>query len=172
MSLEGLTEGQVQQLAKGMQALLNSQDAEVRKGTQRMLKKIDPKLSFPELEVEDHIETALKPLREDNEKLRNELKEKDFRESVEHQHANILSRGYKVEDVQKLMAERGIVKFETALEVLDMQNRLAPPTPDALAHAGNYSMPENVTDIMKNPAAWARKTAHTIIDGFLAKKRA
>ena len=52
MSLEGLSEAQIKQLATGMSALLNSTDSDVRRGAQRLLKKVDPNLQFPEVEME------------------------------------------------------------------------------------------------------------------------
>jgi hypothetical protein len=170
MSLEGLPATQVQQLASGMQALLSCPDAEVRKGAQRLLKKVDPKLNFPELEAEDQIATQLAAIRKENEDLRNNLKERDFTADVREQHKRVVSRGFKVEDVQKFMTERGIVNFDTAMNVLDMEQRLAAPTPEAMA--GNYDLPEESKDIFKNPAQWARKTAHNLITGFMAKQRA
>ncbi len=128
MSLEGLNEAQRDQLARGMQALLNG-DSDTSRNTKRMLKKIDPKLNFPELDLEDQLESRVKPLVEDNQKLRDELKEKEFRQRTENDHQRIRQRGFKVEDVQKLMQERGIVNFDTAMDLLDMEQRLATPTP-------------------------------------------
>jgi hypothetical protein len=170
MSLEGLPAAQVQQLATGMQALLSSSDPEVRKGAQRLLKKVDPKLQFPELEQETLLDTALAAIRKENEDLRNSLKERDFTTEVKEQHKRVVARGFKVEDVQKFMTDRGIVSFDTAMNVLDMEQRLAAPTPEAMA--GTYDLPEESKDIFKNPAQWARKTAHNLINQFQAKKRA
>ena len=103
------------------------------------------------------------------EELRQEQRERDFRAETERQHAAIRARGYKVEDVQKFMTERGIVKFDTALEVMDMRNSLAAPTPEALAQHGDYSMPEDQKNIFANPAKWARQKAHAIIDELKGK---
>jgi hypothetical protein len=170
MSLEGLNEAQVKQLASGMDALLNSTDAEVRKGAQRLLKKVDPKLNFPEIEMEHAITQAVDPLRKENETLRNELKEKEFTQTIQKEHERIVQRGYKVEDVQKFMKDRGIVNYDTAMSVMDMEQRLAAPTPDAVS--GVYDMPESQKEIFKNPAQWARKTAHNVINELTARKRA
>lgn len=169
MSLEGLSEAQVKQLATGMQALLESSDANVRRGAQKLLKKVDPKLQFPEIEIETAIEEAVKPLREENVTLRNELKEKDINTSIRQQHANIEARGFKVKDVQDFMQARGIVNFDTAMSVMDMEQRLAAPTPEALS--GVYDLPDQSKEIFKNPAQWARKTAHDVINEIKARKR-
>lgn len=172
MSLEGLSNDQIKQLASGMQTLLTSNDADTRRGAQRLLKKVDPKLTFPELEQEDALAAAIKPIQEDNQKLRDEIKERDFRAQVEKDHARVTGRGYKVEDVQKFMQDRGIVNFDTAMEVLDMQNRLASPTPESLATGQPYNMPEEQKDIFANPSKWAREMAHKIIGQNLARKSA
>lgn len=170
MSLEGLTQAQKDALAQGMQALLNG-DAETAKATKRALKKIDPKLNFPELDQEDHFAAQVDAVRKENETLRNELKEKEFKTATEAEHARIRNRGYKVEDVQKLMTERGIVKFDTAMDVLDMEGRLATPTPDS---ATMYDMPgakgTAEADFWKNPQKAARKMAHNIIDQHLKRR--
>ena len=168
-SLEGLSPVQVQQLAKGMSALLNHKDPEIRRGVQRSLKSVDPNLNFPELEQADAIISAVKEVQKTAEELRQEQRERDFRAETERQHAAIRARGYKVEDVQKFMTERGIVKFDTALEVMDMRNSLAAPTPEALAQHGDYSMPEDQKNIFANPAKWARQKAHAIIDELKGK---
>jgi hypothetical protein len=170
MSLEGLPAAQVQQLATGMQALLSSPDAEVRRGAQRLLKKVDPKLNFPELEQETALEASLASIRKENQDLRDQLKERDFKADTREQHKAVVARGFKVDDVQKFMTERGIVSFDTAMNVLDMEQRLAAPTPEAMA--GTYDLPEESKDIFKNPAQWARKTAHNMINQFQARKRA
>lgn len=153
-----------------MQALLSSSDPEVRKGAQRLLKKVDPKLDFPELNQDDKLDTALSAIRKENQELRDALKERDFRQDTTEQHKRVVGRGFKVDDVQKFMTERGIVNFDTAMNVLDMEQRLAAPTPDVMA--GTYDLPEESKDIFKNPAQWARKTAHNMINQFKAKQRA
>jgi hypothetical protein len=169
-SLEGLTPQQIKDLAGGMTALLNSTDPDTRLGVQRMLKKVDPNLSFPELVQADAISAAVTEVKKTAEELRQEQAQRDFRANTEREHEQIRARGYKVEDVQKFMTERGIVKFDTALQVLDMQSTLAAPTPEALAQHGNYDMPEDQKEIFKNPAGWARKTAHALIDQLKGRK--
>lgn len=170
MSLEGLSEAQIKQLASGMQQLLQSNEAEVRRGTQRLLKKVDPKLNFPEIELDEAISAAVKPLKEDNEKLRSELQEREFKATITAEHRKVQERGFKVEDVQKFMQERGIVSFDTALNVLDMEQRLAAPTPDSVSAV--YDLPDESKEIFKNPSQWARKTAYQVIDQLKGRKRA
>jgi hypothetical protein len=170
VSLEGLSEAQIKQLATGMHQLLQSNNSEVRRGAQRLLKRVDPNLNFPEIELDEAISAAVKPLQEDNEKLRNDLKERDFKATVSAEHERVRQRGFKVEDVQKFMTERGIVNFDTAMNVLDMEQRLATPTPEAVS--GVYELPEKSKEIFTNPAQWARRTAHQVIDEFKNRKRA
>jgi hypothetical protein len=150
-----------------MNALLNSSDPEIQRATKRNLKKIDPKLNFPELDIEDTLEKRVQPLVEDNKKLREELQAKEWNAQVEKEHARGRQRGFVVDDVQKLMKEKGIVSFDTAMDMLEMQQTLATPTPESLS--GVYEMPEDQKDIFKNPAQWARKQAHAIIDQMKRK---
>jgi hypothetical protein len=159
----------VKQLASGMHALLQSNEPEVRRGAQRLLKKVDPKLSFAEIEMEEVVTAAIKPLKEENETLRNQISEKEFAATVRAEHAKITSRGFKVDDVQKFMKDRGIVNYDTAMNVLDMEQRLAAPTPDSVS--GVYDLPEESKDIFKNPAQWARKMAHDTINQLKARQR-
>jgi hypothetical protein len=170
MSLEGLSPSQINQLATGMQALLNSTDTDVRRGAQRLLKKVDNKLNFPELDMQDAIESAIKPVKEESEALKSKLQEEEFRRQVQEDHKRVVARGFKVDDVQKVMKERGIVNFDTAMNIMDMEQRLATPTPESVS--GVYNLPDESKEIFKNPAQWARKTAHQLIDQLQAKKRA
>jgi hypothetical protein len=126
-----------------------------------------PKLQFPELQIEEQTAAQLEAIRKENETLRNEIKEKEFKTATQAEHTRVVARGYKVDEVQKFMTERGIVKFDTAMDVLDMESRLAAPTPDSMS---TYDMPTEQKDIFANPAKWARKTAHTLIDQM--KRRA
>lgn len=167
MSLEGTNDKQRDTLARGMNALLTSPDAEVQRATKRMLKKIDPTLNFPELAIEEEVTARLAPVIEDNKKLRDEAKERQWRTEVEAEHARVRAAGYDVDTVQKLMKDRGIVNFDTAMDLLSMQNQLATPTPAELS--GSYNLPEDQKDIFKNPAKWARDKAHAIIDEMKRK---
>lgn len=175
MSLEGMNDKQRDQFAQGLQQLLNSADPDIRLNTMRMLQKSNPELRFPELESQNAINSALKPMQDENEKLRAEMKEREFREKTEREHQQIVARGLKVDDVQKFMTENGIVNFGTAMEVMEMRQRLATPTAESLSMAGNYDMPGGTSDERKklfgNPAKWARETAHNLIDQALARRK-
>src|SRR5262249_14513670 len=82
--------------------------------------------------------------------------------SYEENCARVKARGFKVEDVEKIMKDKGIGNYDTAMEFLENQARLAPPTPDSLGHT--MSMPTEQKDIEKNQKKWSLNAMHAAVD--------
>lgn len=158
-SLENYTEAQREQLARTALSLLNHPD--VSKDAKRLIKKIDPKVNFPDVEVEDRFETFRTEQAEREKKRDEEERVRRANEQYQETCAKIAARGFKVEDVEKLMKEKGIANYETAMDFIDQERRLAPATPDSLY---TMKMPDTMSTIMKEGKNFARNRAHAAID--------
>lgn len=141
-SLENTTEEQRLSLARAMQTLLNN--PEVSRDTKRLLKKVDPKLQFPDLEVDERIAKFEETQRE-REKEREEAERvRRANESYEQIRGKVTARGFKVEDVETVMKDKGIANYDTAMDFIEAQHRLAPPTPDSVM---TMEMPANMQEM-------------------------
>lgn len=168
-SLENYSEEQRASLARTALALLNHPD--VSKDAKRLIKKIDPKVSFPDVDVEDRFEALREETREEAKKREEAERVRRANEAYEATKQRIADRGFKVEDVEKVMKDKGIANYDTAMEFLENQAQLAPATADSLSHG--MEMPSEAQDIMKNPKKWAQNMAHTAVNDLIrARKRA
>ena len=151
-SLEDYTVPELVEHARGLESqvgLLNSltSNPETRETIQRAIKKINPKLSIPEIDNKDALMAPINELREDNAKLRREIQEKGIRERIERDRATTQSK-YKLSDedmkgVEALMvdAENPIPTYDAAARVFLASRASAVPTP-ASFQPPTYTMPE------------------------------
>jgi hypothetical protein len=152
-SLEDMTVEQLLAHAKSTESshtLLQSltQNPETREGIQRLLKKANPKLVIPEIDAADRVMGSVKELREDNEKLRREIQEKEIRRDIESRKAKVMS-DYSLTEadmsgVEKLMldAENPIPTYDAAARVYLASKQSATPTPAQWTAPTTYEMPE------------------------------
>lgn len=134
----------------------------------RVWKKIEPKARFPDLEAKDLVSTATKDLQGKIDKLEQERLEDRVRANREVNHKMIRDAGLEVEQVEKVMTDEKIAKYETAINYLKGQHALAPPTPEAITP---IRMPDELKDIQKNPAQWARAKAHEAINELKSRRQ-
>lgn len=166
-SLENYSEAQKESLARTALALLNHPD--VSKDAKRLIKKIDPKVSFPDVDVEDRFETLRAEQREETKQRDEADRVRRANEAYQATCAKITQRGFKVEDVEKIMKDKGIANYDTAIEFLENQAQLAPATVDALAHS--MEMPSEMADIAKNPRKWAQNMAHNAVNDLIRQRK-
>ena len=131
MSLENLSLEQRDELAGLMQQLADT--PETRKDILRLTKKIRPGLNVPELEIEDHTNSALQQMRAENEAIRAKLQQKEAVENLEKIRHSVVKKGLVSEDeipeIEKLMLEKKIADHETAAEHFRWMKQAAVPTP-------------------------------------------
>lgn len=163
MSLENLSP-QDRALYEAGRALFNH--PELSKDAKRLLKKADPKVSFPELDLEDALAAEREARRADNEKRDNEQRERDIKHARERKHDDLKARGYDPIAVEKVMTDNKIMDYEAAVRFIDATTRMAAPTPASLTPS---SLPDN-KDLWKNPAQNARKVAHEAMNELIAKR--
>src|ERR1700675_1065717 len=94
-------------LTESSHTLLQSltSNPETRETIQRALKKLNPKLVIPEIDAQDKVMGAVQGLREDNEKLRREIQEKDIRDRLTAQRKDIRER-FSLTDADVLEVEK------------------------------------------------------------------
>lgn len=158
MSLEDLS-----MEARDELALLARQLAEnpaTRKEFLRLTKKAKPDMPIPELEIEESTNNVVQKAEERVRALEAKLQEKDAREELEKRRAKIRERGLKdqdVEEVEKIMLEKGITNHDAAADYWDWMKQAAQPTP-----SGYNPHPINKFDLgkyWKNPVQGARDEA-------------
>jgi hypothetical protein len=156
VSLEDLTVDQLLAHAKTTESshsLLQTLNAnpETREMLQRALKKANPNLSIPALDAKDAITSAVKDLREDNEKLRREIQEKDIRDRITAQRKEVRERfnltDADVLEVEKIMTREvdPIPSYAAAAQVFLASKQSAVPTP-AVFVPPTFSLTEGKDD--------------------------
>lgn len=143
-SLEDLTTDQLLEVAR-LQERLTTNPA-TRADYMRLVKKANPDLSIPEVEISDRMEKRFEEEREARAKLEAKLAEKEAHERVSRKRDEVKSK-HKLNDdqltqVEKLMTERHIPDYETAAEFYSLSQRVATPTPSTFARPA-VDMPDN-----------------------------
>lgn len=166
-SLENYSEEQRASLARSMATLLKHPD--VSKDVKRLIRKVDPTVSFPDIEVEEKFEQFTTKHREDQRERDEADRVRRSNEQYQATCAKIVERGFKVEDVEKVMKDKGIANYDTAVEFLENQKMLAPATADSLGFS--MEMPSEMKDIQKNPNKWAKNMAHAAVDELIRQRK-
>jgi hypothetical protein len=160
MSLEDLTPE-----ARDELALLARQLAEnptTRKDMLRLTKKIKPDLPIPELEIEDYTRSAVDSANDRVAQLEAKLREKEAMDELNSRRNKLKAKGLidtddQIEEVEKVMLEKGITNHEAAAEYWRWMQQSAAPTP-----TGYNPSAINKFDLSKywrNPVAGARDEA-------------
>jgi hypothetical protein len=160
MSLEDLTPE-----ARDELALLARQLAEnptTRKDMLRLTKRIKPDLPIPELEIEDYTRSAVDSANDRVAQLEARLREKEAMDELNSRRNKLKSKGLidrdeDIEEVEKVMLEKGITNHEAAAEYWRWMQQSAAPTP-----TGYNPSAINKFDLSKywrNPIAGARDEA-------------
>ena len=162
-SLEEMTPEQRD--ANALRRLFNHPELGIK--AKRLYKELDPKANFPDLDIDDRITAATKSQAEKIEALEQQAREGEVLRRREVNHAMIRAAGLDVEQVEKVMTDEKILKYETAINYVKGQSALAPPSPQSVTP---IRMPDNLKDIQKNPTAWARNEAFAAINELKAKR--
>lgn len=154
---------------------------ELRREAQRLFKKAEPTAHFPELAIDERIESIEKAAREREAKLEADL----IRERVERRQAErraqMKEKGYDPERIEKIIVDYNLSaaepekSYDFAMKIADAESRSAEPTaPDIQGPKPVDLRPEK--DIrnmspsqLKN---WGATQAFEMINGFRKGKRA
>ena len=132
-SLENYTESQIASLA----ALANDlqKDPATRKDFLRLTKKKYPTQPIPELDVDDQVVAATKPLQESVASLEKKFIESEAERNVLRKRQDLYDEGFSKEDVtaiEKVMMDEKIPSHETAAKYFKATRQTATPTPSTI----------------------------------------
>lgn len=160
MSLEDLSFEQRDQMAALMREL--SDNPATRKDILRLTKKVKPDLVIPEIEIEDTTQSYIQ-------KLESRLAERDAKDreqeamrDLEARRAKLMKKGLvqdesEVEEVEKVMLEKGITNHEAAAEYWQWMKQSAAPTPSGYNPSAVSKF--DLGKYYKNPVGAAREEA-------------
>ena len=161
-------------------ALLARQLAEnpaTRKDFLRLTKKAKPDMPIPELEIEETVHKANNAADERIRALEAKLQEKDALAELEKRRNALLKHGKindesEVEEVEKLMLEKGITNHETAADYHRWMKEAAGPSPDPFnMNVLNTKARETLQGYWKNPQRAARDEAFKALQELRTPRR-
>jgi chromosome segregation ATPase len=160
MSLENLSVDARDELAALAQQL--AENPSTRKEFLRMTKRVKPDLPIPELEIEDHTNTAIAASEARVQSLENKLRERDAVEELQKRRNSLKQKGLANSDddikgIEKIMLERGITNHETAAEYHEWMKQAATPTPSG--YNPQVIQKFDLNKYWKNPITAARNEA-------------
>lgn len=159
MSLDSLTPEEKREFetararAKLLESLVDDTDKDVARQAKRLLKKKNPSLHFADIEAEEAVDAALKPVREENARLQDELVRNRAQELLQKEDQDIRAADLDPTAVRKFMQEQGTTNLPLAIEVLQSRRALAEPTSPAFQP---FEKPD-IKDMWDDPSAWRQK---------------
>ena len=160
MSLEDLTPEARDELALLAKQL--SENPDTRKDFLRQVKKMKPDMPIPELEIEDYTRHAVEKANDRVAQLEARLREKDALDELNKRRSRLKSKGLidndsDIEEVEKVMLEKGITNHEAAAEYWRWMQQSAAPTPSGYNPSAINKF--DLSKYWKNPVAGARDEA-------------
>jgi len=172
MSLENLSLEARDELAALAQTLAENPDT--RKDFLRMTKKVKPDLPIPELDIEDYTHRAVSKSEDRVQALEAKIREKEAMEELQKRRQSLMKKGLisnesEVNDVEKIMLERGITNHETAAEYHAWMKQAAVPT--STGYNPSAVKQFDLNKYWKNPAAAARNEAMNALNDLRKPQR-
>ena len=172
MSLENLSLEARDELAQLAQTLAENPDT--RKDFLRMTKRVKPDLPIPELDIEDYTNRAVNKSEERVQALEAKLRERDAVEELQKRRNSLMKKGLisnesEIDDVEKIMLERGINNHETAAEYHAWMKQAAVPTSSGYNPSAVKQF--NLGAYWKNPSAAARNEAMNALNDLRKPQR-
>jgi hypothetical protein len=169
MSLEDLSLEQRDELA--MLAKQLADNPKTRKDFLRMTQQVKPELSIPELEIEKYTNDRISESDKRVMRLENELRERDIRSDLEKRRNELKVKGLAktdsdIQEIEKIMLEKGVTNHETAAEYWDWMKQAAIPTSDsAMGYNPSVMSKFNLEPYFKNKVQAARnEAAQALVD--------
>jgi hypothetical protein len=162
-SLEDLTPD-----ARDELALLARQLAEnphTRKEFLRLTKRAKPDIPIPELEIEDSVTRQTQASNAKVEALEAKLREREAMDELSRRRNALLKKGKvsdesEIEQIEKIMLEKGITDHETAADYHKWMREQAAPTPTSFTrNVMDVTARSTLSSFWKNPQVAARDEA-------------
>ena len=158
MSLEDLSLEQRDELA--MLARQLADNPATRKQFLRMTKQVKPEMSIPELDMEDFTNTKVSAAETRVMNLEAKMRERDAVEELNKRRARLNRPTKEIEEIEKLMLDKGMTNHETAAEYFDWMRQAAEPTPNsAMGYTPSALSKFDLSKYWKNPQMGARDEA-------------
>ncbi len=171
-TLEDLDNPARDELAKLAKELAENPDT--RKDFLRMTRKIKPEMPIPELDIEDVIAKSSKDNSEKVNALEAKLMQRDAVDALAKRRKSLIDKGLvqsneEIEEVEKLMLEKGMTNHETAAEYHNWMKQAAIPTSSGYnpSAVGKFDL----TKYWKNPTGAARQEASNALKDLRAPRR-
>jgi hypothetical protein len=160
MSLEDKSYEERDELAR--LALQLSNDPKTRPDFMRLTKQVRPDVAMPELEIEDRVNQHFHNAQQKIASLEAKLAERDAIDNLESRRKSLLDKGLvksraEIQDVEKLMLEKGITNHDAAAEYHNYMQQAAIPTPSG--YNPNPMKQFDLSAFRKNPIQAARDVA-------------
>jgi len=172
MSLENLSLEARDELAALAQTL--AENPNTRKDFLRMTKQVKPDLPIPELEIEEYTRKTVSKAEERVQALEAKLREKEALEDLQNRRNTLMKKGLiskesEIEDVEKIMLERGITNHETAAEYHQWMKQAAVPT--STGYNPSAVKQFDLNKYWKNPVSAARNEAQNALNELRNPRR-
>jgi len=167
MSLEDVSYEARDELASLARKL--SESPETRADFLRLTKKVRPDVSMPELDIEDRTNSLLQRSEARVASLEAKLHERDAIEKLEKRRSDLMQNGFvsnraEIQEVEKIMIEKGITNHEAAAEYHKWMKQAATPTPTG--YNPNPMRQFDLSAFRKNPVQAAREVAAQAMTEF------
>jgi hypothetical protein len=172
MSLENLSLEARDELAALAQTL--AENPKTRRDFLRMTKQVKPDLPIPELDIEEYTRETVSKSEERVQQLEAKLAEKDAKEELERRRQSLMKRGLidsedDIQEVEKVMLEKGITNHETAAEYHQWMKEAAKPTPSG--YNPQVIQKFDLSQYWKNPVSAARNEAAKALNDLRKRNR-
>ena len=172
MSLEDMSFEQRDQLALLMREL--SDNPATRKEVLRLTKQIKPDLVIPELEIESTTKSYVEKLEQKLMDREAKDREQDALRDLEARRNKLMKKGLvereeDIEEVEKIMLEKGISNHESAAEYWQWMKQSATPTPTGYNPSAVSKF--DLGKYYKNPVGAARDEASKALQELRQNKR-
>lgn len=172
MSLENLSleaQAELAALAKSL-----AEDPKTRKQFLQLTKQVRPDVPIPEIEIEERTNQVLENANKRVESLEAKLRAKEAKEELDRRRSQLKAKQLiesddDIQEIEKLMIEKGIANHETAAEYHNWMKQAAAPTPSQFPQPVMSKF--NTQDYMKNPVGAARDAAHAALAEFRKNPR-
>jgi hypothetical protein len=164
MSLEDLSMDARDELAQLARQL--AENPATRKQFLQMTKQVKPDMPIPELEIEAYTDKRVSEAQYRVEQLEAKLREKEAVDELNRRRNELMKKGYvrsddEVNEVEKVMLEKGITNHESAAEYYNWMKQAAEPTASSYNPSGLSKF--DLTDYWKNPTQGARREAAKVL---------
>lgn len=172
ISLEGMSPEAISGLAMLAKGL--SENPATRNDFLKMTKTANPGVSIPEIDIPNQINSKLEEERKKREELEAKILESEVRQTIRDRREGLMkSKGLtfdQIQEVEKMMTEKGIANHETAADFFLSQQRAATPTPSGGSSAMHAMPKPDLKDFGGNIKQYAVQEARNVIDELRGRR--